>query len=437
MPDAGFGAGSGLRTGGRGMTGREITSSPKKKKSVTVNSYVQPAAVFDNNLQNVVPLGGSQIDVGGGIILTFAAGASATLTVPKTGTALLGSGTTAYIPQFSDANTLGNSNLKMTGSSVLTLTASTVATLTVPSTGTVMLTGDMGKAPQGTIYNGKIAPSVASNNLTLALKTLAGTDPSATDPVYARIGDTVYTIAAALSVTKNAATNWCNAGSAELATKEIDYFVYLGYNATDGVVIGFSRIPFANCYSDFSATTTNEKFCAISNIAHAAATDYYEVIGRFAATLSAGAGYTWSVPTFTAINLIQRPIYETRYLSYTPTGISATNISLSGGYIVQGRRCFVDIRGVFTGAITYTTSPTLPLSVSSSLIGMGATLSVYGNASYYDVGTSSNPNGLIPGVLAGSNVINLMISTGANMSASSPITWTNNDQLDAHINYLL
>ena len=174
-------------------------------------------------------------------------------------------------------------------------------------------------APQGFLINGKISVTDTGSGLTVAIKTLAGTDPSASDPVYCRIGDTVRTISAALSVTKADGTNWCNAGSSELATKEIDYFVYLGYNATDGVVIGFSRIPSASQYSDFSTTTTNEKYCAISTITTAASTDYYEVVGRFAATLSAGAGYTWSVPTFTAQNLIQRPIYETRTLSFTPT----------------------------------------------------------------------------------------------------------------------
>lgn len=173
-------------------------------------------------------------------------------------------------------------------------------------------------AQQGFLINGKISVTDAAG-ITVAIKTLAGTDPSATDPVYVRIGDTIRTISAALSVAKADGTNWCNAGSAELATKEIDYFVYLGYNATDGVVIGFSRYPGANSYNDFSATTTNEKYCAISTITTAAATDYYEVIGRFAATLSAGAGYTWTVPTYTAKNLIQRPIYETRWLDWQPT----------------------------------------------------------------------------------------------------------------------
>lgn len=191
--------------------------------------------------------------------------------------------------------------------------------------------------PRGHLINGKIVPSVASNNLTVAIKGMDGNDPSATNPVYCRIGDTVRSITAALSVTKNAATNWCAAGSSELATKEIDYFVYLGYNATDGVVVGFSRIPYANEYDDFSATTTDEKYCAISTITNAAAGDDYEVIGRFAATLSAGAGYTWSVPTFTNKNLIQRPIYRTRVLSWAPTivGYSANPADTMYAYYID------------------------------------------------------------------------------------------------------
>lgn len=216
------------------------------------------------------------------------------------------------------------------------------------------------KPAEGTVWNGKIVPSVSSNNLTLALKTLAGTDPSATDPVYATIGGVVRTITSALSVTKNAATNWCNAGSAELATKEIDYFAYLGYNATDGVTIGFSRIPYANQYSDFSTTTTSEKYCAISTIANAASTDYYNVVGRFAATLSAGAGYTWSVPTFTAINLIQKPIFESRWLTWTPalTGWSGSPTVVSQYQVSNGKvQINFSVSGISNGTVATMTFP--------------------------------------------------------------------------------
>lgn len=208
-------------------------------------------------------------------------------------------------------------------------------------------------APAGFLINGKIVPSVASNNLTVAIKGMDGNDPSASNPVYCRIGDTVRTITAALSVTKNAGTNWCNAGGAEIATKEVDYFVYLGYNATDGVVIGFSRIPWASEYDDFSATAANEKYCAISTITNAAAGDDYELIGRFAATLSAGAGYTWTVPTFTNKNLIQRPIFNTRFLIWnavlkgTP---DTSSLSQSSSYRMDYNAMSISIFAALTKA---------------------------------------------------------------------------------------
>lgn len=209
-------------------------------------------------------------------------------------------------------------NADGTHKSGITLTSPTITSPSLTTFSTL-------NAPEGFLTNGKIVPSVASNNLTVAIKGMDGNDPSASNPVYIRIGSTIRSITAALSVTKNAGTNWFNAGSSELATKEIDYFVYIGYNATDGVVVGFSRIPYATLYGDFSATTTNEKYAAISTITNAAAGDDYIVVGRFPATLSAGAGYTWSVPTFTTKNLIQRPVFETRRLSWTPTytGFSA------------------------------------------------------------------------------------------------------------------
>jgi hypothetical protein len=223
-------------------------------------------------------------------------------------------------------------------------------------------------APEGFLLNGKIVPSVADDDLTVAIKGLDGNDPSATNPVYCRIGDTVHAITSALSVTKADGTNWFNAGSAELATKEIDYFVYLGYNATDGVVIGFARIPYATQYDQFSATTTNEKYCAISIISNAAAGDDYTVVGRFAATLSAGAGYTWSVPTFTSINLIQRPIFETRWLTWQPVysaqaSMTWTSVTTNiAKYKVQHDTVFITVDAVGTtgGTLSFAVYISLP-----------------------------------------------------------------------------
>ena len=276
-----------------------------------------------------------------------------------------------------------NDEVNAIASKIGTGASTPTAGLFLQGTGTGTSAWNTLNAPQGFLLNGKIVPSVTSDNLTVALKTLAGTDPSASNPIHIRIGDTIRTITSALSVTKNAGTNWCNAGSTELATKEIDYFVYLGYNATDGVTLGFSRIPYGALYSDFSATTTNEKYCAISTITNATASDVYTNIGRFAATLSAGAGYTWSVPTFTASNLIQRPIYETRHLNGNITFNVTTYDNGSGGqpttnssvYKIIGDRLIItnSTSGYKAGTNNYftiTAYPFTPNEYASSALGI-------------------------------------------------------------------
>jgi hypothetical protein len=249
-------------------------------------------------------------------------------------------------------------------------------------------------APEGFLINGKIVPSVDSNNLTVALKTLSGDDASATNPIYVRIGDTIRTISAALSTTLNAGTNWFNAGSAELATKEIDYFVYLGDRAGT-VRLGFGRIPYAERQNDYSATNTDSRHIAFSSAL--SSDDKVNVIGRFAATLSAGAGYTWSVPTFTATNLIQRPIYGTRWLSYvsTPVAGGGTAASFSGMrsmYCIQRNTCVVNINltnssggtagsgGVLTlkTPLIYTTTTTEASSVGNLICRNGSTYNIRG-----------------------------------------------------------
>lgn len=243
----------------------------------------------------------------------------------------------------------------------------------VPATVTFLLSAiaSLSLRP-GQMINGKISPTVSANDLILTLLTASGGTPSASDPVLININGTVRTVTAALSVTKADGTNWCNAGSAELATKEIDYFAYIGYNATDGVVIGFSRIPYANLYSDFSATTTNEKYAGISTIANAVAGDNYVNIGRFVATLSAGAGYTWTVPTFTATNLIQRSVYRSRLLSWAPAVTSGagtpTTTTPTGSYIVDNETMLISAaikvvdKGTASGALDFTT----PFAFSST-----------------------------------------------------------------------
>lgn len=231
---------------------------------------------------------------------------------------------------------------------------------------------NIGGLKHGEMVNGKIQVTVASNNITLALKTRAGNDPSATDPVIVNINGTYRLITSALSVTKNAGTNWFGSGSTELATKEIDYFVYLAWNTTpvtDVIDVGFARIPYARLGTEFSTTTTNEKYFAHSNASDLNAADDVCVIGRFAATLSATASFNWSVPTFTNVNLIQNPIFETRWLDWVPAwsgnaSMTVTSVTVTiSKYQIVGRNLFyVSNTSAFTiggtpAAIVYETLP--------------------------------------------------------------------------------
>jgi hypothetical protein len=214
----------------------------------------------------------------------------------------------------------------------------------------------------------KITPTVASNDLILELKHEDGTDPSANRPLYFKIGNTLRACTAALSVTKADATNWAALGSAELAAIETDLFCYLIWNtnlAPDAIDIFWSRIPHGRLYSDFSATTTNERYAAI-NATAPAATDECINIGRFCATLSAGAAYTFTVPTFTNLKLIHQPIFETRWLDWTPTQSGFTGTIPTSGiarYKISGDSFSFNIRNATAGTSNATTfTVTLPLT---------------------------------------------------------------------------
>lgn len=256
-------------------------------------------------------------------------------------------------------------NANGTHASGITLTSPTITSPSLTTFSTL-------NAPEGFLINGKIVPSVASNNLTVAIKGMDGNDPSASNPVYIRLGDSVRTLTSALSVTSIAGTNWCNSGSSELATKEVDYFVYLVWNTDanpDAVTILFSRFPYARVYSDFNTGSSVAEKSPIIGVT-VTASDNVAVIGRFAATLSAGAGYTWSVPTFTNVNLVQKPIFESRWLDWSPTvaGFSGTPSTYASKYRMQndGVSFYLYIEGTSNSA---TFTATLPFT-----IGLGSSI---------------------------------------------------------------
>jgi hypothetical protein len=235
-------------------------------------------------------------------------------------------------------------------------------------------------APQGTMFNGKLSVSVASNDITVAIKTLAGTDPSTSDPVVFRIGNTLRLLTSALSVTKADGTNWFGSGGTDFATLEIDYFAYIIWDtvaAPDELDIGFARIPFGRIGSDFSATSTNEMFMATSNGTTLTANEEVEVIGRFNAILSGTAAFNWSIPATPIV--INRPIYNTRRLTWAPTlaGYSANPTTTAYEYIIDNNMQKIYIREGTNGTSNATnltvTSPFNASTVTNGAwIGIGA-----------------------------------------------------------------
>jgi hypothetical protein len=304
--------------------------------------------------------------------------------------------------------------------------------------------GSKNLLPDGYMINGKFSVTVNSNNLTVALKTKAGGDPSATDPVSVWINGTYRRCTAALSVTKNAGTNWMALGT-NLPAIESDLFIYLGWNttpATDIMDIGFARIPNGRVYSDFSSTTTAAKYLAFGNASTPTATDDYVCVGRFAATLSAGAGYTWTVPTFTNANLIHTPIFETRMLAYTPT---FTNLTVGDGTLAARYKITNDIVDVFlnftfggTSSIAGAVSFTLPIASSASY----SVTSAPGTILRLFDATGSTWVGMFSTITASGTTLAIGYPTVSGtglitsaLSSTAPFTWTTSDIITGNFYY--
>jgi len=165
-------------------------------------------------------------------------------------------------------------------------------------------------------YKYSITTSESGGNLTVALKNYEGNDPTPSKPVKIQIGGVIRTVSSALSLTLHAAINWFNSWSAELATKEVDYFPYVWWSTIFNIPnIWFWRKPSFNIVSDWSTTQTNESYFVYNWWIWFNTTDNIVNIWRFAATLSAWPWYTWSIGTSIILN---QPTYQTRYLDYTP-----------------------------------------------------------------------------------------------------------------------
>lgn len=201
-----------------------------------------------------------------------------------------------------------------------------------------------------------------------------GATPSATAPVKIQIGGVIRTITSGTSLSPSwdgssqikSWTNWFNLWSAELATKETDLFLYLVYDTTlwnIGTLV--SRIPYWNTIADFSATWTNEKARVTSPNINPISTDTVVNIGRFNATLSAGGAYTWSIPATSVI--INRPIYETRWLDWQPSVTASGSMTIASLSLAEAKYKISGDSLSINYSATYTTGWTASSDVISTV----------------------------------------------------------------------
>lgn len=168
--------------------------------------------------------------------------------------------------------------------------------------------------PEGFIINGKISVSVASNNLTVAIKGMDGNDPSSTNKVYVRLGGTVREITASTSFTLNAGTDFFGLGASGHSSKTVYYYAMLIWNSANSVVrIAMTRKMIGYTCASYSTTTTSHLYLGVSG--PFAGSDVAYPIGVISAVNSGSASYNWSAPSVYS----EQPTLVLPWIDYAPT----------------------------------------------------------------------------------------------------------------------
>lgn len=335
-----------VANGGTGVTSSTGTVAVVLSTSPTLVTPILGVATATsiNKVAITAPASSATLTIANGKTLT----ASNTLTLAGTdSTTITFQATDTYVGR-ATTDTLTNKTINST--------TNTIGTSTLLSF----------NSPEAYLINGRISTSISSNDLVVAIKGVDGNDASATNPVYIRIGNSIRTLTAALSITLADGTNYFHSGDAELGTLEIDYFVYLGWNAGNSAIrLGFSRFPYGKLGGDLSATNTAETYLARSGTIDA--TDEIEVVGRFNAILSlSGTSHVWTIPATSII--LNYPIFQTRNLAWTPvwTGFSADPTIIEANYVIDYCRCTTDLiingQGTSNATTTTVTTPVAPTS---------------------------------------------------------------------------
>ncbi|MDX1379304.1 MAG: hypothetical protein R3307_10665, partial [Anaerolineales bacterium] len=251
----------------------------------------------------------------------------------------------------------------------------------------------------------------------VALKDKDGNDPSGGSPVKIQIGDTVREITSALSVTIPDGTNYFNAGSSEVATYDVPFFVYVVWDSnSSAVALSVARRAHYRVVASSMSTTTDDKH--LFNYANFTDGDAMANIGYFEAQNTGSAAYDWSVSAFTNDNLRHEPTFESRSLQWNPTwsGNGSMTVTLTtlqyATYKIVSDKCMPEIYGVFTigGTLNTLVQATSPINTvdSNSYV-------MFGNAR----NSGSGPLIVSTGGIYSDNLLYVTTQNGANWTSGT------------------
>jgi hypothetical protein len=224
------------------------------------------------------------------------------------------------------------------------------------------------------MINGIIQGTVATNALTVAIKTIAGTDPSSTDPVIVMFRDATAAVGDFTTLTLTGATSLTVPSSATLGTSNaVPFRVWIvGFNDA-----GVFRLGVINCSASGAIYPLHDAMLSSSTAISASAT-------------SAGIFYTGSAVTSKALRILGYLDFSTGQATAGTWATAPDKIQLFGpgskkpGDVVQtvhgntsssgstASATFADLSGGFTLAITPTNAANRVRTMFSGTAGISA-----------------------------------------------------------------
>lgn len=158
--------------------------------------------------------------------------------------------------------------------------------------------------------------------------------------------------------------------------------------------------------------------------------------GTTTVNLVPNTDFTMSAGTVTepGYSYADDPVLFPHWFNYAPTG--PTNCTKTGRFRIKGRSVEVWVGLAFTGAPSFATFPTIPVTASANNLASGGPCP-NGWGGLLDSGTKNYVGTIYPYVAPSATNVQIYVNTtdAFQVSATIPITWANGDKLGVHFFY--